>query len=112
MTPLFITSAITSVLHHNIIIMRKSEYSGPLTCSKSVLIKTPSVCYRSVDCYDTCIIGLPFDPTVPIQCCADPLNLTSDVISTTDGTPNFIIARLFSPNEPGMSNYRLNTYCK
>ena len=70
----------------------------------------PFSCYRSVDCYETCIVGSPFDPTVPFQCCADSVLVSEEISLTID--PSFIIARLYSPNEPDMSIYRLNTYCK
>ena len=63
--------------------------------------------YRTVDCYDTCIAGIPGGP---LRCCADTI-LASEAISTTSD-PSFLIARLFSPNEPDLSVYRLNTFCK
>ena len=80
-------------------------------CSRPVVITVLSlfIC-RSVDCYDTCIVGSPFDPTVPFQCCADSI-LISETISTTVGE-GYLIARLYSPNEPGQGVYRHNTFCK
>lgn len=65
---------------------------------------------RKVDCYDTCIEGSPWDPTIPLQCCADSI-VSSDVMSTTNGQ-GYLIARLYSPNEAGLGIYRHNTFCK
>ena len=69
-----------------------------------------SLTYRSVNCFDTCIVGLPTDPTIPLKCCANSI-LISETISTTVGE-GYVIARLYSPNEDGQGVYRHNTFCK
>ena len=64
---------------------------------------------RSVQCYSTCILGAPFDPSTALQCCADPV-LDLPLSQTVE--PSYTLVRLYSPNEPGDDNYRLNTVCK
>ena len=77
----------------------------------ALLLYPMSLCTcREVDCYDTCIQGNPIFPSIPLSCCGDPI-LLSETISTTIG-PNYLIARLYSPNEEGMDVYRHNTFCK
>ena len=66
---------------------------------------------RSVQCYDTCVIGAPppFSSSDPLQCCADS-NLNQPLSQTVN--PSYTLIRLYSPNAPGQENYRLNTLCK
>lgn len=64
---------------------------------------------RSVQCYSTCVVGAPFDGTVPFQCCADSI-LDQPISQTVD--PNYVIFRIYDPNSPGEDDYRLNAICK
>lgn len=71
----------------------------------------PLLSCRSVQCYSTCTIGapLPFDPSTPLQCCADPI-LDQSLSQTVE--PSYTLIQLYSPNAPGEEDYRLNTVCK
>ena len=80
------------------------DYKIILSC-----VPNPLLSCRSVQCYSTCIIGAPFDPLVPFQCCADPI-LDQPLSQTAE--PSYTLIRLYSPNAPGEDNYQLNTVCK
>ena len=65
--------------------------------------------YRSVNCYDTCVISI-FGDT-PLQTCVDSIDVPNVMSVTRDAESNVII-EIHPPAVAGSDEYQLNKFCR